>query len=420
MTYSRPKGTADIWGKDIAAWRRVEDAIRALCRAFCIDEIRTPMYEYEELFRRGIGETTDVVQKEMFTFTDAGGRDYALRPEGTAGVVRAFIENGMSSLSMPQKLYYIMPVFRAEKPQKGRYRQHHQFGIEYIGAYNPECDAEVISVARELLFKLGIEDVELHINSIGWPECRAKYNNAFKTFLGKNIDKLCPTCRERFEKNPLRVLDCKNESCKALMAGAPTSVDTLDKECRAHFMGVLAALEALGIDYIVDPFLVRGLDYYTRTVFEFKSTSLGAQDTVCGGGRYDGLIAECGGQDTASVGFGMGIERLLLIMEEKGLIKAQTDETGPVFIGYIGYSGKNAGARLALELRRVGIPCEYDIMERGVKAQMKRADKLNAAYSIIIGDDEVETGRVKIKDMRTGEAVEKGIDDVITYFKENN
>jgi histidyl-tRNA synthetase len=354
----------------------------------------------------------------MFTFTDAGGREYALRPEGTAGVVRAFIENGMSSLSMPQKFFYIMPVFRAEKPQKGRYRQHHQFGIEYIGAYGPECDAEVISVAKELLDGLGITDAELHINSIGWPRCRAKYNETLKAFLGENIEKLCPTCKERFERNPLRVLDCKNEGCKALMAGAPTSVNTLDKECRSHFDGVLAALENLGIDYIVDPFLVRGLDYYTRTVFEFKSTSLGAQDTVCGGGRYDGLIAECGGQDTASVGFGMGIERLLLIMEEKGLIKAHMAEAGPVFIGYIGDEGKKAGAKLAQELRRAGIPCEYDIIERGVKAQMKRADKLNAGYSVIVGGDEVLTGRVNIKDMRTGEAVERGFDEVEVYFKE--
>ncbi|MCL2702248.1 MAG: histidine--tRNA ligase [Defluviitaleaceae bacterium] len=415
MAFSRPKGTSDFFGEQILEWQAIEDIIRELCAGFLINEIRTPMYEYAELFRRGVGETTDIVQKEMFTFKDAGDRLFALRPEGTANVARAFIENGMASLPMPLKLYYIMPVFRAEKPQKGRFRQHHQFGVEYFGAAGPECEAEVISVASALLERIGIKGAVPHINSLGCKDCRAAYNAALKMFLGDNLEKLCPICRGRFEKNPLRVLDCKNAECAGLVANAPLSVDIMDEECGNHFEGVKRNLDLLGIDYIVSERLVRGLDYYTRTVFEFKSTDLGAQDSLLGGGRYDGLMKDCGGPDTAAVGFGMGLERLLIILEGQG-VKLSDIDIRPVFAGFIGGRGRDEAVKLVQNLRKNGIPAEFDLLGRSVKAQMKYADKLGAAYAIVIGDGEIENDSVEVRDMRKGGSEVQSLSNLSEYF----
>ena len=419
MAFSRPKGTNDFYGDKIREWQAIEAIIRNMCDEFLISELRTPMYEYADLFRRGVGETTDIVEKEMFTFTDAGGRLFALRPEGTANAARAYIENGMASLPKPLKLFYIMPNFRADKPQKGRYRQHHQFGVEYFGAEGPECEAEVISVANELLMRVGIKGALPHINSLGCTDCRARYNEALKGFLGDNLDKPCETCRGRFEKNPLRVLDCKNQACKELMTLAPLSTDVMDEDCRLHFEGVQKHLKALGIDFTLSPKLVRGLDYYTRTVFEFFSADLGAQDSLFGGGRYDGLIQDCGGPKTAAVGFGMGIERLLIILEEQG-VKLASSLKKPVFAGFMGEKGQLKALKLVQALRRAGIPAEFDLLARSVKAQMNYADKIGAAYSLIIGDDEVEKGIVKVKNMDSGETAEVRIDELAEYFVKNS
>lgn len=415
MTYSRPKGTSDIYGNEAAAWRSVEKTIHSVCRDFRFEEIRTPMYEHTEVFTRGVGETTDIVQKEMFTFQDAGGRSLTLRPEGTAGVARAFVENSMFGGVMPVKLYYIMPNFRAEKPQKGRSRQHTQFGVEFFGAETAECEAEVISVAYEVIRRLGIRGVELRINSIGCAECREKYNSVLKQFLGGKINELCAECAKRFQKNPLRALDCKNENCKKIMASAPSPLSVLDEECAGHFEKVKDCLNNLGISYIVDEKLVRGLDYYTRTVFEFISSDLGAQSSLGGGGRYDGLIEALQGPETPAVGFGMGIERLLIVLESQGLLP-NTEPQTTVFAGHMGEAGKALACSMIHKLRQNGISAEGDILGRSVKAQMKFADKLGAKYSLIIGDDEVKTGIFKIKDMKTGAVTEIAANGIIEFF----
>lgn len=414
MIYARPKGTEDVYGARMEAWLAVEEEIRGLCLAYNIREIRTPMYESVELYRRSTGETSDIVTKEMFTFTDAGGRTFALRPEGTPGVARAFIENGMSSLPMPQKYFYIMPVFRAEKPQKGRLRQHTQFGVEYLGADGPDSDAELISVAYGIIKRLGIRSGSLKINSLGGQECRKRYNSVLTAFIGDNIDKLCPDCRSRFDRNPLRALDCKNTDCAAVMAEAPTSVSVLGKECLAHFQGVQESLTNLGIPFVVDSKLVRGLDYYTRTVFEIVSTDLGAQDALCGGGRYDGLVTGIGGPNTPAVGFGMGIERLLIAMNQE-----QADaKPGPVYVGHIGDEGRLAAGKLTQTLRDAGISAERDLLGRSVKAQMKAADKLASPFSMIIGADEAAGGTVSIKNMTSGETAGVNINEIVRFIKE--
>lgn len=415
MRFTKPKGTSDFYGDNIREWQAIEGMIRQMCAEFSIGEIRTPMYENVDLFKRGVGETTDIVEKEMFVFNDAGGRTFALRPEGTANVARAFIENGMGALPRPVKMYYIMPVFRAEKPQKGRFRQHHQFGVEYLGAGESACDAEVISVAAELLRRVGIKGARPQINSLGCVDCRARYNQALTAFLGDNLDKLCQTCAARFGKNPLRVLDCKNASCRELMGGAPLPMDVLDEECRAHFDDVVRELKILGIEYDLAPRLVRGLDYYTRTVFEFISADLGAQDALLGGGRYDGLMESCGGAATPAVGFGMGLERLLIILGEQGINLARGDAR-PVFAGYMGERGREAAVRLVQDLRRRGVPAAVDLMGRSVKAQMTYADKIGALYSLVLGDDEIDGGAVKVKNMDSGESAVRRIDDLAEFF----
>ncbi len=422
MLTQAPKGTKDIFAPEIYDWQKVEGIIRDLCKTFSIDEIRTPIFEHTELFLRGVGETTDVVQKEMYTFIDKGDRSITLRPESTAGVAIAYIEHGMDSNIKPARFFYIAPTFRYEKAQKGRQRQFHQFGIEMIGSYSPAQDAEVISVAYELMQRLGIKNVELRINSLGCNECRKVFNQKMKEFIGENIDKLCPTCKERFEKNPLRVLDCKEESCQRIMQNAPSVLDCLDEECTKHFESVKRILDSMGIKYTVDPKIVRGLDYYTRTVFEFVSNDIGAQGTVCGGGRYDNLIEECGGQKNGAAGFGLGMERLLLTL------KAQNGETEykpykDVFVGSMGEEGFFKSQALVYELRKNGILAESDTLERSVKAQMKYANKIGAKYSLIIGENEIKENLVSVKNMETSEKEDIKITDLIEYFiklKDNN
>ncbi len=402
MLSEAPKGTKDIFGAYMDEWQRVESVMRSLCEDFGIGELRTPIFEHTELFLRGVGETTDIVQKEMYTFKDKGDRSITLRPEGTAGAARSFIEHGIYNNPQPTRFYYIGPMFRYENTQKGRQRQFHQFGVEMYGSYSPALDAEVISVAAQLLKRLGIHDVELRINSLGCPECRQKYNTALKEYIGSNIDKLCDDCRERFEKNPLRVLDCKEEKCQRIIADAPVVLDYLDEECTEHFETVKAILDEMGIKYEVDDKIVRGLDYYTRTVFEFVSNGIGAQGTVCGGGRYDNLVAECGGQPTGAAGFAVGIERLLLVLEaQNGAFEKKAEKD--IYIGAIGKAGLIKGQGIAYRMRQAGIKAECDSVGRSVKAQMKYANKTGAAYSVILGDNEIAEDSVKLKNMETSE-----------------
>ena len=407
------KGTKDIYGAEVKAWQEIEGKMRRLCETFGIGEIRTPAFEFTELFVRGVGETTDIVQKEMYTFTDDGDRSLTLRPEGTAGAVRAYIEHGMHNQAQPTKLYYISPTFRCENTQAGRQRQFHQFGIEILGSYSAAQDAEVISVATALLEEMGIKGVELRINSLGCPECRARYNRTLKEFIGKNLDKLCDTCKERFEKNPLRVLDCKEEGCQAIIADAPSVLDCLDEECTAHFEKVQAILKENGIPFTVDPKIVRGLDYYTRTVFEFVFDGL----TVCGGGRYDMLVEECGGKPTGAVGLGLGIERLMMILEKLNGPLADMPERD-VYIGSMGEAGLMRAQALTFALRKSGVKADCDTVERSVKAQMKYANKIGAKYSVILGDSELESGKVQLKEMETGEAEEVSVADLVEILKE--
>ncbi len=405
MLTEAPKGTKDIYGAYMDEWQRVEKIMRGICEDFSIGELRTPIFEHTELFLRGVGETTDIVQKEMYTFKDKGDRSVTLRPEGTAGAARSYIEHGIYNNPQPTRFFYIGPMFRYENTQKGRQRQFHQFGVEMLGSYSPALDAEVISVAAELLKRLGINDVMLKINSLGGPECRQKYNKALREYIGSNIDKMCDDCKSRFEKNPLRVLDCKEERCQHIIADAPVVLDYLGPECKEHFETVKAILDEMGIKYEVDDKIVRGLDYYTRTVFEFVSSGIGAQGTVCGGGRYDNLIAECGGQPTGAAGFAVGIERLLLVLEaQNGEFEKKNERD--IYIGAIGQKGLVKGQGIAYRLRQAGVKAECDSVGRSVKAQMKYANKIGAAYSVILGDNEIDNDLVKLKNMETGEEEE--------------
>lgn len=397
MAIQLVKGTKDLYGSEVIQWQKLENDIRSICATFGIGEIRTPMFEFTELFARGVGETTDIVQKEMYTFTDDGNRSLTLRPEGTAGTVRAYIEHGMHNQPQPTKLYYISPTFRCENTQAGRQRQFHQFGIEMFGSYSAAQDAEAISVATTLLEKLGVKNVELRINSLGCPQCRKQYNKMLREFIGSHLEKLCPTCKERYQKNPLRVLDCKEEGCQKIIADAPSVLECLDEQCSAHFQKVQSILNEMGIAFTVDPKIVRGLDYYTRTVFEFVSDGL----TVCGGGRYDNLVEQCGGKPTGAVGFGMGIERLMMILEKQyGCMEQKSDVL--LYIGSMGEKGLFKAQALTLQLRKEGIHAECDTVERSVKAQMKYANKIGALYSVIIGEAELQENKLELKNMTEG------------------
>lgn len=411
------KGTKDIFGEEMRKWLDMEETIRQLCDDFGFTQIRTPMFEFTNLFQRGVGDTTDVVQKEMYSFVDKGDNAITLKPESTAGVVRSYLEHNMGADTQPIKLYYISPTFRYEKPQAGRQRQFHQFGVEMFGSDSPTADAEIISIGYELLKRIGLKKIELHINSLGDRECRKKYNEALKAYLETKKDGLCPLCNERREKNPLRVLDCKNPNCQELFHDAPTVLDTLGEECMAHFNKVQELLTAMDIPFIVDPKIVRGLDYYTKTVFEFVSNDIGSQGTVCGGGRYNGLVEELGGKPTPAVGFGAGMERLILAKEaENGNTLAPV--TRDLFLGYRGDDAAVTAYKLITQLRSAGVSAESDHLQRSVKAQMKFANKIGAKYSAIIGESEMEGQVIQLKNMETGETKEVAFSDLVQVMKE--
>ncbi len=415
MKIKKPKGTNDIFGKDILKWEFLENQIRQACKDFGIKEIRTPMFEYKTLFERGVGETTDVVQKEMFIFKDRGEREYALKPESTAGTARAYLENGLIGDVQPIKLFYISPSFRDERNQAGRFKQFHQFGVEVFGSFDASCDAEVLSFIYELLRRLNIKDVTLKLNSLGGNECRKAYNKKLKSFVATKLESLCEDCKQRYEKNPLRVLDCKNVNCKKVLKEAPTTIENLDKDCKNHFESLKKYLDTMNIPYEIDTKIVRGLDYYTKTVFEFvcKSQNLGSQSTICGGGRYDNLIKECGGQSTGAVGFAIGMERLIMLMEEQG-IDIREENRPLIYIGSMGDAGLLKAQELTYKLRQKNIYAEYDIVRRSVKAQLKYADKIKAKYVIIIGDNEIETNKINLKDMDKSEQREISLSSLET------
>ncbi|MBE5737580.1 MAG: histidine--tRNA ligase [Clostridiales bacterium] len=397
-----PKGTKDVLPCDSYKWQFVEKTAREVASLFGASEIRTPTFEHTEVFLRGVGETTDIVNKEMYTFLDKGGRSITLKPEGTAGVARAFVENGMNSQVLPTKLFYITQCFRYERPQAGRLREFHQFGIEFLGATDANIDAETIMLAKTFLDKVGIKNITLYLNSIGCKECRKKYQQALKDYLSDNIDKMCPLCKERLEKNPLRVLDCKNQDCKEITKDAPKILDYICDDCNSHFEKVQNLLTIAGVEFKVDPNIVRGLDYYNRTVFEFVSENIGAQGTVCGGGRYDGLIADLGGSDVAGIGFAVGIERILMLLENTG-VKIENPNKVEYYIAPMGEKESQKAFEIVCKLRQKGITADFDHMNRSIKAQFKYADKIGAKKVIVIGSDELNNNCVKVKDMQSGE-----------------
>lgn len=410
-----PKGTKDVLPAESYKWQYVENVARQTAKLFGVKEIRTPVFEHTELFNRGVGDTTDIVTKEMYTFKDKGDRSITLKPEGTAGVVRSFVENGMSNGVLPAKMYYIIPAFRYERPQAGRLREFHQFGVEIFGAKSAQTDAEAILLADTLLKKLGL-NVKLYINSIGCPTCRNAYNKALKEFFAPHLDKLCYDCKTRYEKNPLRLLDCKSEECKKINASAPSMVDYLCDDCHAHFEEVKSCLQKAGVSYEIDPRIVRGLDYYTRTVFEFVSTSIGAQGTVCAGGRYDGLIEQLGGNPTPAVGFAAGIERLLIVMEQTG-VQIPAEEKPTVYLAGMDGECRQKAFEIATALRKAGVIAEIDHMERSVKAQFKYADKIGAKYVAVIGGNELSEGVMNVKNMANGESEKIEFAKAEEYFK---
>lgn len=397
-----PRGTQDILGTDSYKWQFVERLALENAGLFGFSEMRTPTFEQMDLFKRSVGDTTDVVQKEMYEVRAEKGKDlYGLKPEGTAGAVRSAIENNLLKGALPLKVCYVTPCFRHERPQAGRLREFHQFGVEMFGAQSPSADVEVICVARELFQMIGLKQVMLNINSIGCPTCRAEYHKALTEYFRQYQDKLCPTCLERLDKNPMRILDCKSPVCSEIAKGAPVVLDYLCDDCKKHFEGVKKRLDALGIEYKIDPTIVRGLDYYTKTVFEFISGDLGAQATVCGGGRYDGLVKQMGGDPTPALGFAVGLERLLLIMEAQG-IEIPKPETCELFIASMGEAANIKACELTNALRSEGFYAECDLMNRSVKAQMKYANKIGAKYTMVLGESELESGIAKLKEMETG------------------
>ena len=410
-----PKGTKDVLPAEAYKWHFVENTARRIAALYGLKEIRTPVFEHTELFLRGVGDTTDIVNKEMYTFLDKGERSITLKPEGTAGVVRSFIENGGGGGVLPQKMYYITPVFRYERPQAGRLREHHQFGVEIFGGKGAETDAEVILLARDYIAALGVEGVELNLNSIGCKHCRPKFNEALREYLHPHLSEMCPTCNARFEKNPLRILDCKEEKCAAINAGAPRSVDFLCDECREHFEKLKAILDDCGVAYTLNPKLVRGLDYYSKTVFEFVSTSIGAQGTVLGGGRYDTLIENLGGPSVPAVGFGSGIERMLLVLENTGKTIPQEAPLG-VYAAGLDEAGRRAAFLLVQQLRKAGVSADFDHAARSVKAQFKYAGKVGARFVVAIGSNELESGMYTIKDMAASASESVAAADAAAYL----
>lgn len=409
------KGTKDVLPKDVHKNQYIEATALDIASKFGYKEIRTPVFEHTELFQRGVGDTTDVVQKEMYTFDDKGGRSITLRPEGTAGAVRSFLENGLCNEALPQKVCYLTSCYRYEKPQAGRLREFHQFGVECFGTASPLADAEIIALAKSIFDTLGVRDLSLEINSIGCPKCRAEYHKALKEYFASRKDELCDTCKGRLDRNPMRILDCKSPICHEIAQGAPVVIDYLCDECKEHFEKVQKYLDAQNIEYKINPQIVRGLDYYTKTVFEFVSNSIGAQGTVCGGGRYDGLVEELGGQHTASLGFAMGLERLMLLMEAQGCEFPQAEKPD-LFIVALGEKATLKALEIAKDMREEGFSALLDLNQRSVRAQMKYADKLGAKFNVVIGDNEVENKIAKLKNMQTGEETEIGLDTFVSGF----
>ncbi len=410
------KGTYDILPEDALLWQYIEKNIREICDLYGYGEIRMPVFENTALFARGVGDTTDVVQKEMYTFTDKGNRSITLRPEGTSGVVRSVLEHSLLAGALPLKMYYNITCYRNEKPQAGRYREFRQFGIEAFGSSDNSLDAEVISLAVTFLKRMGLKGLKVKINSIGCPKCRAEYNNALRAYLKEHLPELCPTCNTRFEKNPMRIIDCKEEKCKAAAAGAPRLLNFICDECREHFEGLKTNLELMGIDYEIDSDIVRGLDYYTKTVFEITSDDLGAQSTVCGGGRYDGLVEQLGGAPTPGIGFGLGLERLIMCMKAQE-VDMPSSNRQKIFVCNMGDDAKAFVIKLVNHLRQEGISASCDNMKKSLKAQMKYADKIKSQYTVIIGDNEIESGVCNLKNMTNGENTEIKINELKNYLK---
>ena len=407
MEVQAPKGTKDMLPQDAYKWHFVENKFREIAKFYGMREIRTPMFEHTDLFLRGVGDTTDIVQKEMYTFNDKGNRSITLKPEGTSPVVRAFIENRLFNEAQPTKLYYAIPCFRYENVQKGRLRQFHQFGTEVFGSKEPSMDAEVIAFAMEFLKSLGLKSLSLNINNLGCPNCRPKYNEALKKFLEENYDDLCGLCQSRFDKNPMRILDCKNKNCGEITKNAPIILDYMCEECDSHFAEVKKYLDILNIPYTVDPGIVRGLDYYTKTIFEILNDDF----TVCGGGRYDRLIEQLGGPEMPAVGFGLGIERLLLTLKNEG-IEIPSEGLYDLYVGARGEEGKLASFKLANTLRTRGIKTEINHMGRSLKAEMKYANKIGAKFTVVLGDDELQTGNAKLKRRSDGEQFEVNLNNI--------
>ncbi|MFZ5966028.1 MAG: histidine--tRNA ligase [Bacillota bacterium] len=416
MLTQAPRGTKDVLPSEVYKWHYVEKLFKEVCDKFGYKEIRTPGFEHTELFKRGVGETTDIVQKEMYSFKDNGDRDITLKPEGTAPVVRAFIQHKIYADTQPTKLFYITPCYRYEKPQAGRLRAFHQFGVEAFGTDNPSVDAEVIGIAMMFYRKLGIHNLELKINSIGCPTCREKYNHVLKEYLKEKLPSLCNTCKERYDRNPLRIIDCKVETCKEQLKDVPLMLDYICDDCKDHFEKLKENLTLMDIQYTVDPTIVRGLDYYTKTAFEIVSYEIGAQATVCGGGRYDGLIETLGGPPTPGVGFGMGIERLLLTLENNNIPISEPAGLD-IFIAAMGERAQKESVRLLNILRLEDISADKDHMNRSIKAQFKYADKVNAAFTIVIGDNELDKGMVSLKNMMSGEQTEIQINELVIELK---
>ena len=413
-----PNGTQDLLPPKSGEWQAVEEVMRSEAALHGFGEVRTPVFEHTELFLRSVGDTTDVVEKQMYTFNDKGGRSITLRPEGTAGAVRAMLEHALYNDGLPVKLYYLTSCYRYEKPQAGRLREFHQFGVEMFGAAAPVADAEVICLAKSIFDRLGVKNLTLELNSIGCPECRAKFHQALKEYFEGYRDQLCETCLSRLERNPMRILDCKSPVCSKIAEGAPHILDYLCDDCREHFEGVQSYLKAAGVEFVINPTIVRGLDYYTRTVFEFVSNDLGAQSTVCGGGRYDGLTEQMGGKPMAGLGFGLGMERLMLVLEAQK-IQMPAPPACEVYIASMGEAAGREAFRLVNELQHSGVAAACDLCARGLKAQMKYANKIGAAFTLVLGDNELAQKSAKIKNMKTGEEKpifldEKFMEDYLT------
>ena len=417
MLSKAPRGTKDITPKDVYKWHYVEKKFREICALYGYEEIRTPIFEHTEVFARSVGDTTDVVQKEMYSFTDRGDRQLSLKPEGTAGVIRSFIENKMYADTQPTKLYYITPCFRYERPQAGRQRQFHQFGVEVLGSDGPSVDAEVISLAVQFFNEMGLNNLSVNINSVGCPKCREEYNRKLKEYLDKKVDVLCETCLERKDKNPMRVIDCKNPQCKENLQDIPFMIDHLCDDCKEHFEKLQTYLKEMDIDYVVDKTIVRGLDYYRKTAFEIISNDIGSQSTVCGGGRYDGLVEMLGGpKGISGIGFGLGVERLLLTLENNN-IEIKNPKSTDIYIATIGDEAKTKSFKLIKDLRTNHISADNDHLGKSLKAQFKYSDKLNAKYTVVIGDDELANDTATLKNMQTSEQTTIKLSELVDELK---